>query len=75
MTAYAALDVSMEKTAICVIDADGNILLEAVTTSDPEAIARCLVAHQAELELVGFEAGPLSEWLFRGLRSAGLARS
>ena len=72
MTAYAALDVSMDKTAICVIDADDKILLEAVTISDPGAIARCLVAHRAELELVGFEAGPLSEWPFRGLRDAGI---
>jgi hypothetical protein len=30
----------MEKTAICIIDAAGNIPLEAVTISDPEAIAR-----------------------------------
>jgi len=73
MTAYAALDVSMEKTAICVIDADGKIALEAVTISDPEAIARCLDPHKAELELVGFEAGPLSEWLFRGLQDHGIA--
>ncbi|EJU10182.1 transposase IS116/IS110/IS902 family protein, partial [Sphingomonas sp. LH128] len=72
MTAYAALDVSMDKTAICVIDAGGNILLEAVTISDPEAIAHCLAPYSAELELVGFEAGPLSEWLFRGLQDAGI---
>ena len=39
MTVYAALDVSMEKTAICVVNADGKIALEASTSSDAEAIA------------------------------------
>ena len=72
MTAYAALDVSMEKTAICVIDADGRILLETVTTTDAGAIASRLAPYLAEFERVGFEAGPLSEWLFRGLRDQGI---
>jgi len=72
MTAYAALDVSMEKTSICVMDADGKMLLEAVTISDPEAIARCLEPYKSELQRVCFEAGPLSEWLFRGLQEEGI---
>lgn len=44
---------------------------DLMTTSDPEAITRCLAPYSAELELVGFEAGPLSEWLFRG-QDAGI---
>ncbi|MCW1988450.1 UNVERIFIED_ORG: transposase [Sphingomonas sp. R1F5B] len=72
MTVYAALDVSMDKAAICVMDASGRILLEAVAPSDPDAITRCLAPYGAELELVGFEAGPLSEWLYRGLQDAGM---
>ncbi len=72
MTVYAALDVSMDKTAICVMDASGRILLEAVAPSDPDAITRCLAPYSTELELVGFEAGPLSEWLYRGLQDAGM---
>jgi transposase len=72
MTAYAALDVSMNKTAICVTDTSGTILLQAAAPSDPDAITRYLARYGSELELAGFEAGPLSEWLYRGLRDAGI---
>ena len=41
MRLYAGLDVSLEKTAICVIDQDGKIVQEIVAPTDAEAIARC----------------------------------
>ena len=72
MTVYAALDVSMEKTAICVVNADGKIALEASTSSDAEAIAMCLEPYCAELDQVGLEAGPLAEWIARGLEYHGM---
>jgi len=38
---FAALDVSLEKTTICVMSLDGTICREAVVTSDLDAIAIC----------------------------------
>ncbi|MBK5956638.1 hypothetical protein CCR97_00075 [Rhodoplanes elegans] len=32
---YAGLDVSLEMTSICVVDADGRIVLETKVASDP----------------------------------------
>ena len=68
---YAGLNVSLETTSICVVDAEGRIKLEAKAPSDPESIA----AHPSQLtgtfERVGLEAGPLSQWLYFGLRDCG----
>lgn len=36
---YAGLDVSLETTSICVVDAEGRIKLPAKAPSYPEAIA------------------------------------
>lgn len=31
---YVALDVSLEKTAVCVMDAEGGVIVERAVTSD-----------------------------------------
>jgi transposase len=69
---FAALDVSLEKTTICVMSLDGTILREAVVTTEPDAIATWLAAESERLERIGLEAGPLSEWLVRGLADHGI---
>ena len=69
---FAALDVSLEKTTICVMAFDGAILREAVVATDPETIATYLAAGRERLERIGLEAGPLSEWLVRGLAAHGI---
>lgn len=69
---YAGLDVSLEMTSIFVVDADGLIVCERKVLSEPEAIATCLEALPGSFERVGLEAGPLSQWLYFGLRDAGL---
>src|SRR6188472_1381448 len=69
---YAGLDVSLEMTSICVVDADGRIVLEAKVPSDPEAIAGRLGELPGSFQRVGLEAGPLSQWLYFGLRAADL---
>src|SRR3954454_1349893 len=68
---YAALDVSLEKTTVCVMCHDGTIIQEAVVPSDPAALAACLALHGGRLERIGLEAGPLSEWIVRGLADQG----
>ena len=69
---YAGLDVSLELTSICVVNAEGRIVSEAKVLSDPEAIADQLLRLEGTFERIGLEAGPLSQWLYFGLRDAGL---
>ena len=69
---YAALDVSLEKTTVCIMACDGSLIQEAVVPSDPTMLAASLAEHRDPLERIGLEAGPLSEWIVRGL---GLSRS
>jgi transposase len=72
MRLYAALDVSMKKTAVCVMDHDGGLVREAGVPTCPDALAELLRAYEGQLERVGLEAGPLSEWLVRGLAGHGI---
>lgn len=70
---FAALDVSLEKTSVCVMDADGTIRSELVVASDPEAIVAALGDDLGKICRVGLEAGPLSEWIARGLERHAVA--
>ena len=38
MTLYVALDVSLEKTAVCVMDAEGTPLVERAVASEAAAL-------------------------------------
>lgn len=69
---YAGLDVSLEMTSICVVDADGRMILEAKAVSHPTDIGEVLAGMDGTFERIGFEAGPLSQWLYNGLTSTGL---
>src|SRR4051794_3664378 len=71
MILYAALDVAIEKTALCIVDRDGGVVLETHVASDPDALADCLAPYHLKLARLGLEAGPLSEWLVRGLEHHG----
>ncbi|WP_406857176.1 hypothetical protein ABEG18_05965 [Alsobacter sp. KACC 23698] len=68
---YAGLDISLETTSICVVDTDGRIVLEAKKASGPVAIMIRLAELSAPFERVGLEAGPLSQWIYFGLRDGG----
>jgi transposase len=69
---FVGLDVSLDETAICVIDDAGDILREGKAETEPEAIVAWLTAIDGPIERVGLEAGPLSPWLYEGLRAAGV---
>ncbi len=73
MTYYVGLDVSVQKTAICVIDGKGKVRLETTVASEPEAIMAVLREGNFRGKLIGLEAGPLSQWLYKGLRRSGLS--
>ena len=72
MRLYASLDVSLNKTALCVMDHDGQLVREVEVPTCPDALAEALRAYQGQLERVGLEAGPMSEWLVRGLAEQGI---
>ena len=67
MGVYAALDVSQEETAICVVGQDGALLAEAKVQTCPDAIADWLTDWPDGLERVGMETGPLAVWLWNAL--------
>src|SRR4051812_22234644 len=73
MEQYAGIDVSLEASHVCVVDAQGKILKEAKVASEPEALIAWLAAHGTPMARIGLEAGPLSQWLFADMKAAGLA--
>jgi transposase len=73
MNQYAGIDVSLECSSVCVVDANGKILREAKVASEPEALIGWFHSLGFGLERIGLEAGPLSQWLFAAMKSAGLA--
>jgi transposase len=73
MEHYAGIDVSLESASVCVMDAAGRIVREAKIASEPDALIGWLRGLGMELTRIGLEAGPLSQWLYAGMREAGLA--
>ena len=71
MEHYAGIDVSLEQSSVCVVDATGRIVREAKVASEPEALVVLLRQLGLPLTRVGLEAGPLSQWLHAGLAEAG----
>ncbi|WP_306132977.1 IS110 family transposase [Roseivivax marinus] len=72
MRLFVGLDVSLEKTAVCVLNEHGKIVKEAEVASEPEVLVRWIGTQSGRIAAVGLEAGPLSQWLHRGLSVAGL---
>ena len=72
MSYYAGMDVSLEETAICVVDEGGQIVKEVRAVSEPEALIKVLQAIGLPLERIGLEACSLTAWLHDGLCGAGL---
>jgi transposase len=66
------LDVSLEETAICVVDETGRIVKELRAASEPEALVAALQETGLVLERIGLEACSLTAWLHEGLTQAGL---
>jgi transposase len=72
MKYYAGLDVSLEETAICVVDETGCIVKEVRAVSEPEALIMVLQETGFALERIGLEACSLTAWLHEGLTKAEL---
>ena len=72
MTHYAGLDVSLEETAVCILDEAGGIVTEARVASEPEALVAFITGLGLAVERIGLEACSLSAWLHEGMTAAGL---
>ena len=72
MSHYAGIDVSLEYSSVCVVDGAGKIIREQRIASEPEALIAWFRGLDFELERIGLEAGPLSQWLYAAMRTAGL---
>jgi transposase len=73
MDHYAGIDVSLEYSSVCVVDANGKIVREGKVASEPGALISWFGSLGYELSRIGLEAGPLSQWLFAAMREAKLA--
>jgi transposase len=71
MKLYVGLDISQFETAVCVVDHEGHVVREMKTATEPEAILAVLCEYRGNVERIGIEACPLSEWLFQELSLAG----
>ena len=72
MPQYAALDVSQEMTAICLVDEAGHVIGEAKLPTCADAIAAWLDKKATDLARVGLETGPLAVWLWNELLARAL---
>lgn len=72
MMQYVGLDVSMEETSVCVLDASGSTIWEGSVESEPSAIVGMLHRRAPDAAKVGLETGPTSTWLWHELRAAGV---
>ena len=73
MEHYAGIDVSLELSSVCVVDATGRVVREGKVVSEPEALIAWFRGLGLEVARVGLEADPLSQWLFAAMRDAGFA--
>ena len=73
MDYYAGIDVSLECSSVCVVDANGKIVREGKVASEPAALIGWFRSCGLQVERIGLEAGPLSQWLYAAMKEAGLA--
>ena len=72
MRYFAGLDVSLEETAICIVDEAGRIVREARVASEPDALVAFFDELGMTMERVGLETCSLTAWLHHGLSEAGI---
>ena len=65
---YAGLDVSLDSTAVRVVDDAGAVVWRGRRASEPKAIAATLAERAPALARAGLETGQLSNWLTPALR-------
>src|SRR5204862_2772409 len=71
MEQHAGIDVSLEWSSVCIVDASGKITREIKVASEPEVLVEFFKGLSFPITRIGLEAGPLSQWLHAGLTRAG----
>jgi hypothetical protein len=71
MEYYAGIDVSLESSSICVVDASGRIVRGAKITGEPEALPAWCKGLGFDLARIGSEAGPLWQMAVRRHEGSG----
>src|ERR1700722_4471253 len=71
MEHYAGIDVSLELSSVCVVDAQGKIVRETKVASEPEALVAFFASLGFAGRRIGLEAGPCAASRPPGLKRAG----
>jgi hypothetical protein len=61
MEQHAGIDVSLELSSVCIVDASGKIMGETKVASEPEALVEFFNGLSFPVTRIGLEAGPLSQ--------------
>lgn len=72
MEYFVGIDVSLNTSAVCVMDAHGRVVKESQVASESEAVIAHLREMAQPVAYFGLEAGPLSQWLHQRLDEAGI---
>jgi transposase len=67
---FAGIDVSLNDSSVCMVDAAGRIVRAATVASEPEALVAWFHGLGLAVARIGLEAGPLSQRLHAGLTGA-----
>jgi transposase len=71
MALFVGLDVSLKTVSICIVKTDGTVVWEGKALSEPASLIKALARRRKNIQLVGIEACPLSEWLYGALVDSG----
>ncbi len=68
---YVGLDVSQKWTQVCIVDGEGNLLVEGNAKTNPFEIGRYLEKRLNGPLKLAMETGSLAAWLYHGLQKRG----
>ncbi|MGO4334944.1 IS110 family transposase [Labrys sp. KB_33_2] len=71
MPYFAGLDVSLNMTSVCIIDAENDVVREWKVPTGPSELIEALSPLARDISRVGLEAGTFSELLYTALGEAG----
>lgn len=71
MALFVGLDVSLKTVSICILKADGTVVWEGKALSEPASLIKALARRRKNIQVIGIEACPLSEWLYGALVDSG----
>ena len=75
MEHYAAIDVSLEWSSVCIVDDSGRIVREAKVRSERAALVSFFAASGLRCARIGLEAGPCHSGCTRGWSRQGCQQS